>query len=254
MNSCSERQFAGVASYLSSPSIVRGVQFMSLSIGQKVYAETSKAELVVKRKLGEGGQGAVFLVDGPHGAQALKWYVASQATEEQRAAISFLVVKGPPRGPAGRRFIWPQDLVVAAGTNLFGYLMPLIDTNRFADLGEVWARRKPSPSLGVLCGLSFQISNSYRVLHLDGYCYRDISQGNLMFDPITGDALICDNDNVGINGESRLPGVSAIPYMAPELVRGDCRPPFHGDGPTLTCSVAIPAMGLAPPFPRNNGI
>jgi DNA-binding helix-hairpin-helix protein with protein kinase domain len=198
---------------------------MSLAIGQKVFAETSKAQLLVKKKLGEGGQGAVFLVEGPHGTQALKWYVARQATDEQRVAISYLVANGPPRGPAGQRFIWPQDLVTAPGSQPFGYLMPLIDTNRFADLGEVWARRKPAPGLQVLCEISFQISNSYRALHLSGHCYRDISQGNLMFDPITGDVLICDNDNVGVNRQSSFQVWGTMPYMAPELVRGEADHP-----------------------------
>jgi eukaryotic-like serine/threonine-protein kinase len=193
---------------------------MSLAIGQKVFAEMSRTPLVVKKKLGEGGQGAVFRVEGPHGAQALKWYVARQATDEQRAAISYLVASGPPRGPAGRRFIWPQDLVTAEGTSLFGYLMPLIDTSRFAELGEVWARRKPAQGLDVLCEISFQISNSYRALHLGGHCYRDISRGNLMFDAITGDVLICDNDNVGVNRQSTCQVWGTVPYMAPELVRG----------------------------------
>ncbi|MFN5323028.1 MAG: protein kinase, partial [Planctomycetota bacterium] len=78
---------------------------MSLVIGQQVFAETAKTSLVVKKKLGEGGQGAVYLVDGVHGSQALKWYNVEQATEEQRTAIRYLVNSGPPRGPAGRRFI-----------------------------------------------------------------------------------------------------------------------------------------------------
>jgi len=194
---------------------------MSLAIGQKVLAETSRGQLTIKKKLGEGGQGAVFLVEGHHGPQALKWYAARQATDEQRAAISYLVAMGPPRGPAGRRFIWPEDLVTAAGSDQFGYLMPLIDTNRFADLGEVWARRKPAPGLDILCEISFQTCNSYRVLHLSGHCYRDISQGNLMFDPVGGDVLICDNDNVGVNRQSTFQIWGTWPYMAPELIRGE---------------------------------
>ena len=198
---------------------------MTLAIGQKVFAETSQTQLVVKKKLGEGGQGAVFLVEGPHGAQALKWYVARQATDEQKAAISYLVANGPPRGPAGRRFIWPQDLVTAGGTQQFGYLMPLIDTDRFAELGEVWARRKPAPGLDVLCEISYQTSNSYRALHLSGHCYRDISQGNLRFDPIAGDVLICDNDNVGINRQSNCQVWGTMQYMAPELARGEAGHP-----------------------------
>lgn len=185
----------------------------------------SKASLTVKRKLGEGGQGAVYLVEGEHGPQALKWYNIEQATEEQRTAIRYLVNNGPPRGQAGRRFVWPQDLVTAGKGSQFGYLMPVIDTGRFAELGEVWAKRKPAPGLDALCEASYQISNSYRALHLSGHCYRDISQGNMLFDPTTGDVLICDNDNVGVNGRSTCQIWGTLEYMAPELIRGDVAHP-----------------------------
>jgi eukaryotic-like serine/threonine-protein kinase len=55
-------------------------------------------------------------------------------------------------------------------------------------------------------------------LHARGLCYRDISFGNVFFDPRTGDVLICDNDNVGVdNGEGRVLGTPF--FMAPEVVR-----------------------------------
>lgn len=188
-------------------------------------AETTKCQLVVKKKLGEGGQGVVLLVEGPHGSYALKWYNAEQATAEQKSAIRDLVKNGPPRGAAGRRFIWPLDLITAPGSRQFGYIMPLIDTLRFADLGEVWARRKPAPGRDVLCEISYQTVHSYRALHLSGHCYRDISRGNLMFDPIKGDVLICDNDNVGVNRQSKCQVWGTLEYMAPELIRGDAAHP-----------------------------
>lgn len=175
--------------------------------------------------MGEGGQGIVYLAEGKNGAFALKWYNFEQATDLQRDAIRYLVQNGPPRGASGRRFIWPQDLVTANKSNQFGYLMPLIDTLRFADLGEVWARRKPVPGLDALCEISYQMVNSYRALHLSGHCYRDISRGNLMFDPRMGDVLICDNDNVGINRQSTCQVWGTMEYMAPELIRGDVEHP-----------------------------
>lgn len=228
----------------------------------------------MKKKLGEGGQGAVYLVDDDCGPRALKWYNLEQATNEQRTAIRELVIHGPPRGPAGQRFIWPQDLVTANDSSLFGYLMPLIDTARFGSLGDVWARRKPAPALDVLCEISYQIVNSYRALHLSGHCYRDISRGNVMFDSTTGDALICDNDNVGVNRQSKCQVWGTMEYMAPELVRGEAEHPstetdlhslavllfmiwmwhhpFHGEMEYQVYSWDIPAKkkvyGLTPVF------
>ena len=206
-----------------------GVLTIPLSLGQRIRADLSGIELEVIQKLGEGTQGEVYLVEGPRGYQAVKWYKPGQATPEQRAAILYLVRTGPPFGAAGKRFIWPLDLVTAGDSRQFGYLMDRIDTNQYAELGEVWAHLKPVPNFSSLCEISYQLANSYRALHLSGHCYRDISAGNLMFDPVTGNILICDNDNVGVNLQSRCQVWGTMEYMAPELVRGERDPSTQSD-------------------------
>jgi DNA-binding helix-hairpin-helix protein with protein kinase domain len=202
---------------------------MPLAIGERVKAELTGTEYHVIRKLGEGTQGEVYLVEGPQVYQAVKWYKAEQATPEQRAAILYLVRTGPPYGAAGRRFVWPLDLVTREGSEQFGYLMMRIDTQRYAELGEVWAHVKPVPNFSSLCEISYQLANSYRALHLSGHCYRDISAGNLMFDPHTGDILICDNDNVGVNRQSRCQVWGTMEYMAPEIIRDSADPSTQTD-------------------------
>jgi DNA-binding helix-hairpin-helix protein with protein kinase domain len=202
---------------------------MPLILGQRVKAETSGLELEVIKKLGEGTQGEVYLVEGPDGYQAVKWYKPDQATAEQRTAILYLVRTGPPIGAAGKRFIWPRDLVTRQGSMQFGYLMGRIDTRRFAELGECWAHIKPVPNFSALCEISYQLANSYRALHLSGHCYRDISAGNLMFDPLSGDILICDNDNVGVNRQSCSQVWGTMEYMAPEIIRGEKDPSTQTD-------------------------
>ncbi|MDD1716445.1 MAG: protein kinase, partial [Methanolinea sp.] len=52
---------------------------------------------------------------------------------------------------------------------------------------------------------------------------------NLMFDPRTGDVLICDNDNVGVNRQSQSQISGTMEYMAPELVRGEKDPSTETD-------------------------
>ena len=202
---------------------------MTLAIGQRLRARQLQTDLQVIQKIGEGTQGEVYLVDGPQGFQTVKWYRPEQATPEQKDAIAYLVRTGPPYGAAGKRFIWPLDLVTAEGSKQFGYLMARIDTRRFAELGEVWAHLKPVPGIAALCEISYQLANSYRALHLSGHCYRDISAGNLMFDPKTGDVLICDNDNVGVNRQSQSQVWGTLEYMAPELIRGECDPSTETD-------------------------
>ncbi len=202
---------------------------MPLQVGKTLKSETLDYTLTIQKKLGEGGQGEVYLVTDGQKEYALKWYKDEQSTEEQKEAIRHLVNKGAPQGISGQRFIWPIDLILHINEQQFGYLMPLIDTKRFAELGEVQAHLKPAPSLTSLCEISYQIANSYRALHLSGYCYRDISAGNLMFDPETGKILICDNDNIGINYESHSQILGTMEYMAPEVVRAETDPSTQTD-------------------------
>jgi serine/threonine protein kinase len=73
------------------------------------------------------------------------------------------------------------------------------------------------------------LSHGFLSLHAQGLCYRDISFGNVFFDPGTGSPLICDNDNVGVDGESES-GVLGTPrFMAPEVVRGEAMPSTQTD-------------------------
>lgn len=201
-----------------------------LQVGQQVQTEMTGEVLTVTKKLGEGGQGAVYLVEGEHvGKKALKWYNHEQASDEQKKMIRDLVLQGPPKGEAGKRFVWPIDIAHTVGSSQFGYLMDLIDMGRFAELGEVWARRKPAPTMKALCDISYATADSYRKLHLEGLCYRDISSGNIMFDPKRGDVLICDNDNVGVNNQSDTQVWGTMEYMAPEVVRGEAKPSTDTD-------------------------
>lgn len=200
-----------------------------LKIGQKIRCELSKETLTVMKKLGEGGQGIVYLVQGKSGQKAVKWYNLNQATNEQKANISELIMQGPPGGIAGKRFIWPIDIVTSAKMRQFGYLMDVIDTSKYSELGEIFAHLKPVPTFFAKCKISENLVNSYRQLHLDGRCYRDISAGNLMFNVKTGEVLICDNDNIGVENHSTSQVNGTMEYMAPEIIKGKAKPSSKTD-------------------------
>lgn len=90
-------------------------------------------------------------------------------------------------------------------------------------------KRRTEPTFRALATAGLHLADSYLQLHARGLCYRDISFGNVFFDPDTGDVLICDNDNVGVDGASRG-GVLGTPrFMAPEVVRGDALPSTQTD-------------------------
>jgi eukaryotic-like serine/threonine-protein kinase len=202
---------------------------MGLKPGDSVTCEMTGSQVMVKQKLGHGGQGIVFLAEGAKGNYALKWYNPEQSTPAQQQAIRTLVQKGAPDGEAGKRFIWPLDIATSSSHSQFGYLMPLIDMQRYASLGDIWSHRRKAPGFKAMCEISYQFANSYRALHLKGMCYCDISSGNLLFDPETGNVLICDNDNVGVDGHSEAQVWGTDEYMAPEVMLRTASPSTKTD-------------------------
>jgi DNA-binding helix-hairpin-helix protein with protein kinase domain len=174
--------------------------------------------------LGGGAQGEVYQVREPGATPlALKWYYPAAATVHQMSLIRNLIAKGPPN----QRFLWPIDLAFAGEAPGFGYFMALRES-RFRGLADLMTRRI-DPSFRALATAGFELSNSFLQLHSKGFCYRDISFGNLFIDADTGEILICDNDNVTVDGEPGS-GVLGTPrFMAPEVVTGQAHPSIQTD-------------------------
>jgi hypothetical protein len=120
-----------------------------------------------------------------------------------------------------------MGLAFSSDAPQFGYVMPLRDP-AYKSMEDLMAARV-TPSFRALATLGYHLAYSFLRLHADGLCYRDISRGNAFFHPETGEALICDNDNVTIDGSAYC-GVQGTPkFMAPEIVRDEARPSAHTD-------------------------
>ena len=184
-------------------------------------------DLVILKSLGGGSQGEVFKVSSSNGDYALKWFNQTWAGSAHfRNEIAHLVDTGPPDVPkgVGKRFLWPTD-VVTNSSGGFGYLMDIMPDG-FHDWSKLsnkkYRKRKQlrQPDLSAMCKVSFYTAHSFRSLHLKGYCYRDVSDNNIMADPLTGEILICDNDNVTSSNTSgsQLEIRGTLDFMAPEVI------------------------------------
>jgi len=194
-----------------------------LKPGQKVRTATTRGDCVVENFLGSGGQGEVYralLADKP---VALKWYYPASATPDQQKALETLIKMGTPSD----RFLWPIELATSTASAGFGYVMPLRD-RRFRGIVDLMKRRI-EPGFRALATAGLELSHSYLQLHTKGLCYRDISFGNVFFDPDTGEILICDNDNVAVDNQSRSAVYGTPRFMAPEIVRGEGTPSTQTD-------------------------
>jgi DNA-binding helix-hairpin-helix protein with protein kinase domain len=184
----------------------------------------SRYECRIAEQLGEGGEGRVYrvAVEGLRDHYALKWYHPEVASPERRTALAMLVDVGPP----DHRFLWPIDLAEVPGSRQFGYLMALREP-RFRDVTDHLYRRV-TPTFRALTTASLGLAEGFLRLHAKGLCYRDISFGNVSLDPATGDVLICDNDNVGIDGGTT--SILGTPYfVAPEVLRREAVPSTRTD-------------------------
>lgn len=193
-----------------------------LQLGTTVQS-ASGHPCVVEAFLGGGGQGEVYRTVTNGQTLAVKWYFPEQATPAQRNNLETLIRKGPPSAP----FLWPLELAHSDEVPGFGYLMPLREP-RYKGLVDLMKRRI-EPSFRCLATAGLHLTQAFLDLHAQGLCYRDISFGNVFFDPDTGAIQVCDNDNVAIDAAIDT-GVLGTPrFIAPEVVRGEAAPSTQTD-------------------------
>lgn len=192
---------------------------------QRLNVENSGMTCEIMSFLGGGGQGEVYKAKLDGREVAVKWYHPNYLDNdpELRNRLEKLIKNGAPND----RFLWPMDLVTSQDdSKSFGYIMELRES-RFKSLIDLMKRRI-EPKLHVLTIVGFELAFNFRELHTRGLCYRDISFGNVFFDPKNGEVRICDNDNVDVNGaEGAIGGTPR--FMAPEIVRGEALPTTSTD-------------------------
>lgn len=176
--------------------------------------ELNTGTAVIKEKLGEGGQGSVYLAEYNGRQYALKWYHSNAL----RNPVKFYenLINNIEQGSPSPSFIWPKAVTQVVDGE-FGFIMDLIPPE-YKCFSDFLLTKEKFPSLSAVVNAALNITNGFRELHRKGFSYQDLNDGNFFIEPKSGSVLICDTDNVAPYGES-LGIAGKARYMAPEVVR-----------------------------------
>jgi len=190
--------------------------------------------LRVVRGIGSGSQGQVYEVELAGEGLALKWYLPACIARDP--ALELRLGAAISSTAPSASFLWPMALLRPTPQSQrllrcrepgFGYLMNLRPAG-FVGAVEHYGGLVDL-SLASVLRACLELSAAFHALHSRGLCYKDISLGNLFLEPESGRILICDNDNVDVDG--RDPGgVLGTPgFIAPEVLLGRARPGANSD-------------------------
>lgn len=197
-----------------------------LTEGQILLRSFDGRRLRVNAVLGQGGEGTVYsadFIDAPGYSVAVKWYHSEKLALSRLLGLKSLVDMGPPND----RFLWPDSLVTASDNPApGGYTMPLRPAE-FVGFNQLLNSEESLP-FAILATIGRNLADSFHALHAAGLAYRDIKDANLFVRTDDGEILVCDNDNVAVDGAPT--GVQgSLYFMAPEVMRGDKPPSKRSD-------------------------
>jgi DNA-binding helix-hairpin-helix protein with protein kinase domain len=190
--------------------------------------------LTIVRGLGGGTQGQVYAVQAGGETLALKWYLPACLAGD--AGLPRRLRQSISLGTPNADFLWPLALLEPTPQSRplirhaqagFGYLMPLRPPGFLG--AHLHAGGQLEISLQNVLRACFFLADGFHQLHLKGLCYKDISLGNLFLEPGSGRILICDNDNVDIDGGDPGSVLGTPGFMAPEVLLRQSRPGAGSD-------------------------
>jgi len=194
---------------------------------QSSLGTSQSVSFKVTKELGRGSQGTVYEVRSSNGESvALKAYPASYIDRDRNleARIRELVYIGSPHSS----FLWPNEFLELTDgeCSIKGYTMPIRE-KRFISSTTLMSGEL-EVDFRSLVHACRNLSEAFFHLHSQGLCYKDLSFGNFFFDPVNGECIICDIDNICYSGEGG--GVLGTPgFMAPEIVTGQQKPSAASD-------------------------
>lgn len=187
----------------------------------------SGSDIEIVKHLAGGRQGNVYIVEYGGKKKALKWYKNGVLIEPDKFYDN--LVNNVAKGSPDKSFLWPQA-VTEKKDGSFGYIMDIRPEGYVKLSLLLLARHYDFRSYKTAAHACIKIVSSFRILHNKGLCYQDINADNIFINPVTGDVLICDNDNVSPD-LTDMGVMGTVRFMAPEIIAGggDVLPDIKSD-------------------------
>ena len=167
-----------------------------------VYDQFGKT-IVLKDQLGAGGEGTVYRVSGRECAK-----IYTKPTPFKEAKISTMIAK-PPRpltDPTCKngRVAWPiKTLYDCPGGHFIGYMMPLIELNKYQESEVVFIEKQRTKTFGErftyehLMIAAYNFAMTVHFIHQAGHSVGDLREKNILVDA-SGQVCLVDCDSFQI--------------------------------------------------------
>ncbi len=116
----------------------------------------------IKKELGRGGQGIVYLVNLDGAQMALKWYLTPPDDKFYKN-----LERNINAGPPSDAFLWPE-YITKRENGSFGYVMKLRPTNYF-EFGNYLLAKVTFKSINAMLAAAMKICDGFMMLHRHGY-------------------------------------------------------------------------------------
>ena len=185
--------------------------------------------VVPGRRLAEGGEGTVYLVDGQPGSVLKIWH-DDKVPEDAEAKIEYLVNHPvEPELGATWSITWPESAVKEGGT-IVGYTMPIYQGNpeEWQSMEQYYIRRAAT-STGKAQGRQIRIDDrvrmarnlalGFKAVHEAGYVIGDVNEKNVVINR-QNDITMVDCDSYGFTdaatGNAFSNRMGRAEFQAPE--------------------------------------
>ena len=194
---------------------------------RRFHDETGK-HITPGRKLGEGGEGTVFLVNDQPGSVMKIWH-PGRTPQDADAKLNHLV-RNPVRPDLGASWhiTWPQHLVRENGVTV-GYIMPILDPGQSWEPIVEYYNRRAAQNTEQEQGRELRIDDrvrmarnlalGFRAVHDAGYVIGDVNEKNVEVNR-QNDIAMVDCDSYGFTdpgtGRTFSNRMGRAEFQAPE--------------------------------------